>query len=144
MTTNYLIRLEFKSRNVILDSPYTARSLENFQKLKRLSIDQLFLIDKICHLRKLSRVMSQNISSANYNLFAFNINTTLNVKLISAFQNLEPIHEKKNFFYSTTKSWNTFAMEDMQKVPLRTMKTNLCKIIIAKYTADNFITHKLL
>ena len=53
MTTNYLIRLEFKSHNVILDSPYTARSLENFQKLKRLPIDQLFLIDKICHLRKI-------------------------------------------------------------------------------------------
>ena len=38
---------------------------------------------------------------------------------------------------------NTIAIEDIQKVPLHTMKTNLCKIIMAKYTADNFIILQL-
>ena len=48
-----LFKLQKRCARLILDSPYTTRSLENFQKLKWLSIDQLFLIDKICLLRKI-------------------------------------------------------------------------------------------
>ena len=48
-----LFKLLKRCARLILESPYTARSLENFQKLKWLPIDLLFLIDKICLFRKI-------------------------------------------------------------------------------------------
>ena len=114
-----------------------------FSKLKWLPIDQLFLIDKICLLRRIieGHVPEYLISK----LEPFRFQHQYNTKCKTDFRLPKPRTNslKRTFFYSTIKSWNTFAIEDIQKVPLRTMKTNLCKIIMTKYIADNFVTHKL-
>ena len=114
-----------------------------FSKLKWLPIDQLFLIDKICLLRRIieGHVPEYLISK----LESFRFQHQYNTKCKTDFRLPKPRTNslKRTFFYSTIKSWNTFAIEDIQKVPLRTMKTNLCKIIMTKYIADNFVTHKL-
>ena len=138
-----LFKLQKRCAQLILDSPYTARSLENFQKLKWLPIDQLFLIDKICLLHRIieGHVPEYLISK----LESFRFQHQYSTKCKTDFRLPKPRNNslKRTFFYSTIKSWNTFAIEDIQKVPLRTMKTNLCKIIMTKYTVDNFVTHKL-
>ena len=47
-TLDDLFKLQKQCARLISGGPHTARSIENFQKLKWLPVDQLFLIDKIC------------------------------------------------------------------------------------------------
>ena len=138
-----LFKLQKRCAQLIQDSPYTARSLENCQKLKWLPFDQQFLIDKICLLRKIIEGHVPEYLISKLESFRFQHQYDTKCKTEFRLPKTRTNSLKIIFFYSTTKSSNTFAIEDIQKVPLRTMKTNLCKIIRAKYTADNFITYKL-
>ena len=138
-----LFKLQKRCARLILDSPHTARSLENFQKLKWLSVDQLFRIDKICLLRKIIEGHVPEYHVSKLESFHFQHQGNTKCKTDFPLPKLRTNSLKITFFYSTITSCNRFAIEDIQKVPLRTMKTNLCKIIMAKYTADNFIRHKL-
>ena len=112
------------------DSPYTARSLENFQKLKWLPIDQLFLIYKICLLLKIIEDHVPEYLISKLESFRFQHQYNTKCKTVLRLPKPRTNSLKITFFYSTIKSWNTFAIEDIQKVPLRIVKTNLCKIIM--------------
>jgi hypothetical protein len=53
--------LQKRCARLILDSHSTSRSFENFQELKWLPIDQVFVIKKLVSCEKLSMVKLQNI-----------------------------------------------------------------------------------
>ena len=83
----------------------------------------LFLIDKICLLRKIieGHIPEYLISK----LESFRLQHQYNTKWKTDFR-LEPRTNSltRTFFYSTIRSWNTFAIDDIQ-VPLRTICVNL-------------------
>ena len=84
-------------------------------KVKWLPIDQLFLIDKICLLRKIieGHVPEYLISKLESFRFQHQYNTKCKTDFCLPKPGTNSL--KRTFFYSTIKSWNIFAIEDIQR-----------------------------
>ena len=103
---NQLLKLQKRCARLILDSPWDARSFDNFQKLKWLPIDQMFKIKKLGLLKKVIDGRAPEYLTAIWDNFRFEHNYPTRAK--TSYRLPKPGTEamRRTFFYSTITDLN--------------------------------------
>jgi hypothetical protein len=102
-----LFKLQKRCARLILDSHSTSRSFENFQELKWLPIDQVFVIKKRCLLGKIINGQAPEYLTTKLATFRFQHQYILRTKIEYRLPKPKTNALKRTFFYSTLKNWNT-------------------------------------
>ena len=138
-----LFKLQKRCARLILDSPRDARSYDNFQKLKWLPVDQIFMLNKLRLLKKVidGRAPEYLITISDSLLFEHKYSTRTKTLYRLAKPRTEAITIRRTFFYSTIYELNPLNLEPTTSFSL--MKTTLTNNVASNYTVDNFKVKKL-
>ena len=130
----------YRQQNVT-DSPWDARSYDNFQKLKRLPVDQLFKLNKLGLLKKVIDGKAPEYLIATLDSLRFEHKYSTSTK--TSYHLPKPRTEamRRTFFYSTIKELNALNLVPTTSFSL--MKTTLTNNAASNYTVDNFKVKKL-
>ena len=136
-----LFKLQKRCAPLILDSPWDARSFDNFQKLKWLPIDQIFKINKIGLSKKVIDGRALEYLTASLDTLRFEHNYPTRAKTSYRLPKPRTEARRRTFFYSTIKDLNALNLNPTAS--FNSIKTTLIHNIALIYTVDNFKVKKL-
>ena len=99
-----LFKLQKRCARLILDSPWDARSFDNFQQLKWLPIDQMFKINKLGLLKKVIDGRAPEYLTASLDTLRFEHNYPTRAKTSYCLPKPRTEAMRRTFFYSETIS----------------------------------------
>ena len=118
------------------DSPWDARSYDNFQKVKRLPVEQLFKLNKPGLLKKVIDGKAPEYLIATLDSLRFEHKYSTSTKTSYHLPKPRTEATRRTFFYSTIKELNALNLVPITSFSL--MKTTLTNNAASNYTVDNF------
>ena len=136
-----LFKLQRRCARLILDSPWDARSFDNFQKLKWLPIDQMFKINKLGLLKKVIDGRAPEYLTASLDTLRFEHNYPTRAK--TSYRLPKPRTEamRRTFFYSAIKDFNAVNLNPTAS--FNSIKATMINNTAPIYTVHNFKVKKL-
>ena len=112
-----LFKLRKRCARLILDSPWDARSFDNFQKLKWLSIDQIFKLNKLGLLKKVIDGRAPEYVITILDSLRFEHKYSTRTKTLYRLPKPRTDATTRSFFYSSIKELNALNLEPNNPPP---------------------------
>ena len=137
-----LFKLQKRCSRFFLDSPRDARSVDNFQKLKWLPIDQIFKLNQLGLSKNVIDGRAPEYLITILDSLRFKHKYSTRTKTLYRLPKLRTKAVRSTFFYFTIKELNALNFEPTISFSL--MKTTLTNNAASNYTFDNFKVKKFL